>query len=418
MRRWRSAVAAGVAAALVLCGALLGAPGSGAAVPALRIGVLLPLSGRNAAAGQSNLFGMRLVVDTVNAGGGVTRLGGAPIELVIADNASVPVSSAAEARRLIEMEHVVFILGPYATPEVEATLPVSERAGVGLISTQGSFDELFRRRYRGLTTVSMTSSQFGQSYAGFLEWLNKEHGAGIKTVAITYPDNDYGQTAAKAAARGLAPAGISVVSTRGFPPTAQDLTPIVLLLKQLKPDAVVSIGYFQDGVLLDDARVAQGYTGQPIWVGGSASFTDDRLWRTLGERVARAALGPRTFGLAQFDSAARTPGVQWLVEAARRRDPHAIVDQAMAAGAQAAWVLVEALEHGATAKPRELAAAVRRVRIPPTSPRVSMPQFLSGVAFDASGKPLDPTALFVQWDNGVKQIVYPESLKTRQVKLR
>jgi len=396
----------------------LGLVPSGAAQTPVKVGVVLPLSGRNAVVGQSNLFGMRLVADTINAAGGLKALGGAKIEFVVADNASAAVSSAGEARRLIENERVAFILGPYSTPEAEATVPVTERAGVGLLSTQASYDGLFERNYKGFTTVSMTSSQFGKSYAAFVKWLVKSQGAAIKTVAITYPDNDYGQTAAKATEEELRAAGVAIADVRSFPPTVQDLTPVVLRLKQMSPDAVVSIGYFQDGILLHNARVAQSYTEQPIWVGGSASFTDDRLWGTLGEKVARLALGRRTFGLAQFDNAARTPGVKWLTTAARKQKADVIVDQAMAAGAQAAWILVEALERSGATGREEIAQAVKKVRIPATSERVTMPQFTNGVAFEPSGKPLGPVALFVQWKDGVKEIVYPEGLKTADIKIK
>lgn len=384
----------------------------------LRIGVVLPLSGRNAVAGQSNLFGMRLVVDSINAPGGLPSLGGRRLELVVADNASAAVSSAGEARRLIENERVAFILGPYSTPEAEATVPVTERGGVGMISTQASYDGLFDRNYKGFTTVSMTSSQFGKSYADFVRWIAKSQGVPIKTLAITYPDNDYGQTAAKALQQELTGGGINVVDVRSFPPSVQDLTPVVLRLKQLAPDAIVSIGYFQDGVLLHNARVAQGYAEQPIWVGGSASFTDDRMWSTLGDKVARPALGRRTFGLAQFDNSAKTPGVKWLTTAARKQKADVVIDQAMAAGAQAAWILVDALERtGATGR-EEIAQAVKKVRIPATSERVTMPQFTSGVAFEPSGKPLGPVALFVQWQDGNKQIVFPDTLKNGDVKVK
>jgi len=389
-----------------------------AAQTPLKIGVVLPLSGRNAAAGQSNLFGMRLVADTINGAGGIKSLGGAKLDLVVADNASAAVSSAGEARRLIESERVAFILGPYSTPEAEATVPVTERAGIGLLATQAAYDGLFERNYKGFTTVSMTASQFGTSYFEFLRWITKSQGVPIKTVAITYPDNDYGQTAAKSAQQELAAAGMSIVDFRSFPPTVQDLTPVVLRLKQLNADAVVSIGYFQDGVLLHNARVAQGYTDQPIWVGGSASFTDDRMWGTLGDKVARLALNRRTFGLAQFDNGAKTPGVKWLTAAARKQKPDVVVDQAMAAGAQAAWILVEALERSGATGREEIAQAVKKVRIPATSERVTMPQFTKGVAFDPTGKPMDVVALFVVWKDGAKQIVYPEALKTVDLKLK
>ena len=414
MSRFSTSVTATLVAATLALG--LVAPAS--AQTPLKVGVVLPLSGRNAVAGQSNLFGMRLVADLVNAGGGIKSLGGAKLELVVADNASAAVSSAGEARRLIENERVAFILGPYSTPEAEATVPVTERAGVGLLSTQASYDGLFERNYKGFATVSMTSSQFGKSYAGFVKWLVKSQGATIKTVAITYPDNDYGQTAAKSTQQELAAAGLSIVDVRSFPPTVQDLTPVVLRLKQMSPDAIVSIGYFQDGILLHNARVAQSYTEQPLWVGGSASFTDDRLWKTLGDKIARPALGRRTFGLAQFDNAAQTPGVKWLTAAARKQKADVIVDQAMAAGAQAAWILVEALERSGATGREEIAQAVKKVRIPASSERVTMPQFTNGVVFESSGKPLGPVALFVQWKDGAKQIVYPEPLKTADVKIK
>ena len=414
MSRFSTSVTATLVAATLALG--LVAPAS--AQTPLKVGVVLPLSGRNAVAGQSNLFGMRLVADLVNAGGGIKSLGGAKLELVVADNASAAVSSAGEARRLIENERVAFILGPYSTPEAEATVPVTERAGVGLLSTQASYDGLFDRNYKGFATVSMTSSQFGKSYAGFVKWLVKSQGATIKTVAITYPDNDYGQTAAKSTQQELAAAGLSIVDVRSFPPTVQDLTPVVLRLKQMSPDAIVSIGYFQDGILLHNARVAQSYTEQPLWVGGSASFTDDRLWKTLGDKIARPALGRRTFGLAQFDNAAQTPGVKWLTAAARKQKADVIVDQAMAAGAQAAWILVEALERSGATGREEIAQAVKKVRIPASSERVTMPQFTNGVVFESSGKPLGPVALFVQWKDGAKQIVYPEPLKTADVKIK
>lgn len=414
MSRFSTSVTATLVAATLALG--LVAPVS--AQTPLKVGVVLPLSGRNAVAGQSNLFGMRLVADLVNAGGGIKSLGGAKLELVVADNASAAVSSAGEARRLIENERVAFILGPYSTPEAEATVPVTERAGVGLLSTQASYDGLFDRNYKGFATVSMTSSQFGKSYAGFVKWLVNSQGATIKTVAITYPDNDYGQTAAKSTQQELAAAGLSIVDVRSFPPTVQDLTPVVLRLKQMSPDAIVSIGYFQDGILLHNARVAQSYTDQPLWVGGSASFTDDRLWKTLGDKIARPALGRRTFGLAQFDNAAQTPGVKWLTAAARKQKADVIVDQAMAAGAQAAWIFVEALERSGATGREEIAQAVKKVRIPASSERVTMPQFTNGVVFEPSGKPLGPVALFVQWKDGAKQIVYPEPLKTADVKIK
>ena len=383
------------------------------AADAIRIGVVLPMSGRYASAGQGNKRGIDLVVNEVNRSGGIKALGGAQIQLVVADDASDQVTTSQEARRLINQEKVSFILGPYATPEGEAIAPVAERGATGVLSTQSSFDGLFQRNYRFFSSVSMVSSQFGLAYADFVAWLNKDHAGAIKTVAITFPNNDYGQIASKAASEKLTADGVKVLETFGFPPNASDLTPIVQRVKNLNPDAVVSIGYLQDGLLLHRARVAQDYSSKPIWIGGSDAFSNDRLWELLGDDIAKGALGGRTFALAQFDNGVQTPGVKWLAGAAAAAGfKPTEVDQAMAAGAQVAWILVQAMEDSKATDPVKLAAAVRNVKMAPSDPHVVMPQFANGVAFEPNGQPARPVALFEHWDAGKKTVVYPASIAT------
>lgn len=405
-----------MAVALLAMTTMLAACGQGTSSSSgstIKVGALLPLSGKNASAGDSNLKGMRMVVDAVNDAGGIKSLDGAKLKLVSADDASDQTKTAEQARRLIQQEHVSFILGPYATPEAEAAVPVSERARMGMLSTQASFDGLFDRGYKYFSTVSMTSSQFGDQYAEFFKWLNKSQHTGIKTLAVTYPDNDYGQTAAKSATKGLDGTGIKVGPSLSYPPDVKDVTPVVQRVKAANPDAVLSIGYLSDGVLLQKARAAQGYTSPPIWVGGSSSFTDDRLWGMLGD-AAKPALGGETFGLAQFDRSVSTPGVKWLVDHYKGKTP---LDQATAAGAQAAWILVTAMEKSGSKDPAKLGEAIKKVNLPADDKRVSMPQFDNGLSFEPSGRPKEPVGLFVQWTNGHKKVVFPLDLANAKPRL-
>jgi len=404
------ALGTAVVVALTVAGAL---PSVALGADAIKIGVLLPLSGRYASAGQDNKRGIDLVVNQINEQGGIKALGGAKLELSVADDTSDQVTTAQEGRRLINQDKVSFILGPYATPEGEAIAPVAERGTTGVLCTQASFDELFKRNYKYFSSVSMTSSQFGVAYGKFVEWLNKTHAANIKTVAITFPNNDYGEIASQAAAGELKKAGVKVLDTFGFPPNATDMTPIVQRVKSLNPDGIISIGYLQDGLLLHRARVAQDYSSKPIWIGGSDAFSNDQLWTLLGDDIAKGALSGRTFALAQFDHGVKTPGVEWLVSAATKAGYKPMeIDQGMAAGAQVAWILVQALEDSKSTDPVKLGAAVRNVKLAANSPRVVMPQFANGMAFEPTGQPKDPVALFEHWDVGNKTVVYPVSIAT------
>ncbi|MFX7548966.1 ABC transporter substrate-binding protein, partial [Acinetobacter baumannii] len=83
-----------------------------------------PISG-NLAQYAANMFPpFRYVVDKINAEGGIKSMGGARIELIVADNASGSAGTASEARRLITQEKVSFIAGPLVTSEMLALVPV------------------------------------------------------------------------------------------------------------------------------------------------------------------------------------------------------------------------------------------------------------------------------------------------------
>lgn len=61
-------------------------------------------------------------------------MGGAKIELVLADNASGSAGTASEARRLITQEKVSFIAGPLVTSEMLALVPVLDEHKIPALS--------------------------------------------------------------------------------------------------------------------------------------------------------------------------------------------------------------------------------------------------------------------------------------------
>ena len=74
--------------------------------PTVNVGVILPLSGANAQFGINSRNGIELVADEINAAGGIKSLGGAKINLVVADSTSTPTTAATVAQRLITQNEV------------------------------------------------------------------------------------------------------------------------------------------------------------------------------------------------------------------------------------------------------------------------------------------------------------------------
>ncbi|HEX4325549.1 MAG TPA: ABC transporter substrate-binding protein, partial [Burkholderiales bacterium] len=120
----------------------LGAIGLTAALPgavraqakSVNVGVILPLSGANAQFGINAKQGIELVADEINAAGGLKGMGGAKLNLVVADSTSIPTAAATVAQRFIAENDCCAILGAFVSSLTLAISEVTERRGVPLLT--------------------------------------------------------------------------------------------------------------------------------------------------------------------------------------------------------------------------------------------------------------------------------------------
>ena len=81
----------------------------------VNVGVIMPLSGANAQFGINSRNGIELVADEINAAGGIKALGGAKINLIVADATSTPTTAGTVAQRLITQNDVTAMLGAFGS---------------------------------------------------------------------------------------------------------------------------------------------------------------------------------------------------------------------------------------------------------------------------------------------------------------
>ena len=79
--------------------------------PPVNVGVIMPLSGPNAQFGINSRNGVELAADEINKAGGIAELGGAKINLVVADATSTPTTAGTVAQRLITQQDITAVLG-------------------------------------------------------------------------------------------------------------------------------------------------------------------------------------------------------------------------------------------------------------------------------------------------------------------
>lgn len=119
-------------ALLLAFGASCGPAGPGVGDEPIRIGVIVSLTGGLGSVGEHLAQAAQLVEREVASSGGL--LGGRPVQLIIVDDRTEPSQAGELARRLIEEDGVVAIIGSLASSATLAVQAVSAPLGVPTVS--------------------------------------------------------------------------------------------------------------------------------------------------------------------------------------------------------------------------------------------------------------------------------------------
>lgn len=399
--------------ALAFFGSLIVGGASAQAPKSVRIGVLLPISGNLARYAAETQPTFKYMIDKINAEGGIKSMGGAKIELVIADDASTTAGAAAEARRLILNERVSLITGPMTTVEALAVAPVVEQLKVPALSYTGGESKssyLFSTgflydRSHAHTLVSMISAL-----------ASKDKGHPIKRVALLYSNYEAGQQIANFMEPLLKAKGFEVVGRVAVDRNAQDQSSAILRLRSLKPDVASGLLLAREGALLHQARYNLNYH-ETIFVGTAAGFDGQTLWTELGPQVAEAVLPRNLFAMSGYNEDLDIPAATKLLKELQAnvpaKDPPGYY-QVLAA--QNARVIQRALEAAGSSQPQAIRDAMVKVVIPFGAPDLYMPKE-GGIAFGPDNMLTDGSGVMLQWEPGGKRrTVWPPKFATTEAR--
>src|SRR5262245_44644947 len=115
-----------IASMVLAVSVLLGAASAALAADPVKIGFSMSLTGAVAANGRQLLLSLEIWRDDVNAAGGLL---GRPVELVYYDDQSNPANAPGIYTKLLSVDRVDLLLGPYATNMAAPAMPVIVSAG-------------------------------------------------------------------------------------------------------------------------------------------------------------------------------------------------------------------------------------------------------------------------------------------------
>jgi branched-chain amino acid transport system substrate-binding protein len=239
-------------------------PNAAKAADPIRVGMTMALTGGVAPIGKQVLAALQIWRDDVNAKGGLL---GRPIEFVVYDDQSNPANIPPLYTKLIDVDKVDLLIGPYATNMVAPAIPVmmqNKKTTIGILANAANSKFHYDQYFSMLPTGPEPQKAFAY---GFFELA-----AGVtprpKTVAIVAADAEFAQNAADGARMSIKEiGGFDLVLDQKYPPSTTDYTPVMRAVQALNPDIVFVAAYPPDSVGIVRAANEIGLT--PKMFGGT-----------------------------------------------------------------------------------------------------------------------------------------------------
>jgi branched-chain amino acid transport system substrate-binding protein len=248
---------------LLAIGALV-LPSAAKAAEPIRIGMTMALTGGVAPIGKQVLAGLQIWRDDVNAKGGLL---GRPVQFVFYDDQSNPANVPALYTKLIDVDKVDLLIGPYATNMVAPAIPIlmqSKKTTIGILANAANSKFHYDQYFSMLPTGPEPKKSFAE---GFFQ-LAAAQKPRPKTVAIVAADAEFAQNAADGARQSIKEiGGFQTVMDQKYPPSTTDFAPIMHAVAALNPDIVYVAAYPPDSVGIVRAANETGLT--PKMFGGT-----------------------------------------------------------------------------------------------------------------------------------------------------
>jgi len=260
MPKTRRSVVASLAATPL--SALLARTPAGAAEP-IKVGFSMALTGAVAQNGKQLIIALELWRDDVNAHGGLL---GRPVQLVYYDDQSNPANVPNIYTKLISVDKVDLLLGPYATNMAAPAMPVIMDHNMTTISILAIGVNRHFNYARYFSMVPVGPAGVKAFSEGFFD-LAAAQQPKPQTVALVAADAEFSKTSVDGARENAKARGFRIVYDQSYPPSTTDFAPVMRAVQAANPDVVFVAAYPPDTVGI--VRAAQEIGLKPKMFGGT-----------------------------------------------------------------------------------------------------------------------------------------------------
>src|SRR5215468_7524100 len=228
----------------ILFAVVLGAMAPARAADPIKVGFSMALTGAVAPNGKQNLLALEIWRDDVNAKGGLL---GRPVELVYYDDQSNPNNVRGIYTKLISVDKVDLLIGPYATNMIAPAMPVIMQAGkmtIGMLGVNVNCQFNYSRYFSMVPGGDEGTLAFSR---GWFE-IAAAQTPKPKTVALIAADAEFGKTACDGARENAKAGGFEIVYDKSYPPSTTEYASILRAIQATNPDLIYVCAYPPDTV--------------------------------------------------------------------------------------------------------------------------------------------------------------------------
>ena len=239
----------------------MGVPRLVSAAEPIKIGTLLDLTGALEAYGKPIQNGAILATGQINAAGGPL---GRKVELVHRDSQTDPTAGIDAAKKLVELDKVVAIVGALSSG---VTIPVATSvtipSGIVQISPASTSPQITDLQDNDFVFRTCPSDALQGKVSGRLA-----KDLGWQTVATIYVNNPYGSGLSKTFSQTLSEHGGKVVATVAYEEGRPSYRGELEQALKDKPQAIALFSYPENGVTIIRQALELGFTGKFLLADG------------------------------------------------------------------------------------------------------------------------------------------------------
>ena len=367
---------------------------SGGVAQTIKVGAVVPLTGRYAALGAQVRTGYEIGVEQTNAAGGVT-VGGKkmPIELTMLDDESDPTKTVARLETLAT-QGVVAYLGGAGSDLHAAAASIGDKNKIPYLGIAFALNSIHKQGLRYLFSPFPKSPDLAKETFALLDGSIPAAQRPTK-VALLLERTDWGKEMGSAWESSAKQNGYQVVASGEYAPGAKDFSELILKAKSAGAEAVFALPSPPDGMTIVKQMKELDFNPKAVVFIRAA---DPPVWsQNLGKDGDYFLLSPG------WHFAARYPKVAEINDAHQKRlnrpaDP--LVGPAYAC----VQILAEAITR---------AGSLDREKIRDAIAATNMTTVVGPVRFRPDGTG-EVKVFFQQWLKGKQELIWPKDFATAQ----